>query len=86
VIFGITRLIQRMSYARRGVLRMTHAEQISPSRARRMSGVLWDTFTGSAPYKDVFRRFVHPVFLARLAWETVAGAFRAATQGRGEAD
>ena len=26
------------------------------ARARRMSGVLWDTFTGSAPYRDVFVR------------------------------
>jgi flavin-dependent dehydrogenase len=86
VIFGITRLIQRMAYARRGVLRMTHAEQVSGSRSRRMSGVLWDTFTGSAPYQDVFRRFVHPVFLARLAWETLSGSFRDASQGRGEAD
>jgi flavin-dependent dehydrogenase len=85
VIFGITRLIQRMTYARRGVLRMTQAEQVSRSRTRRMSGVLWDTFTGSAPYRDVFRRFVHPVFLARLACETAAGAFRAASHGRGKA-
>jgi len=77
-IFGITRLIQRMTYARRGMLRMTRGEQVSHERTPRMSGVLWDTFTGSAPYRDVFRRFVHPVFLGRLAWETAASAFRTA--------
>jgi flavin-dependent dehydrogenase len=85
-IFGITRLIQRMAYARRGVLRMTQAEQRSRELSRRMSGVLWDTFTGSAPYGDVFRRFIHPVFLGRLAWETMAGAFRAVSQGARKAD
>jgi hypothetical protein len=81
VIFGITRLIQRMPCARRAVLRMTQAEQVSRARTPRMSGVLWDTFTGSAPYRDVFRRFIHPVFLGRLAWETLAGAFRGAPKG-----
>jgi flavin-dependent dehydrogenase len=85
VIFGITRLIQRMGYARRGVLRMTRAEQVSVSRSPRMSGVLWDTFTGSAPYRDVFRRFIHPVFLGRLAWETLRGVFPAASQPRRKA-
>jgi flavin-dependent dehydrogenase len=71
-IFAITGLMQRMACARRGLLRMARSEQASPARTPRASGVLWDTFTGSAPYRDVFRRFAHPVFLARLAWESAA--------------
>ena len=48
-----------------------------------MSQVLWDVFTGSAPYRRVVARAMHPAFLARLAWSTVAanlapGAFAAA--------
>jgi len=85
-IFGITRMIQKMTYARRGMLRMTQAEQVAHDRAPRMSGVLWDTFTGSAPYRDVFRRFVHPVFLGRFAWETAAGALRRASRERSAPD
>ncbi|MGE5248290.1 MAG: hypothetical protein ACM3L8_08075, partial [Verrucomicrobiota bacterium] len=81
-IFGITRLIQRMTCLRRGVLRMTQAEQVSRLATPRMSGVLWDTFTGSAPYRDVFRRFIHPAFLGRLARETLAGAFSASSRSR----
>jgi hypothetical protein len=42
-----------------------------------MSDVLWDTFTGSAPYGDVFRRSLHPVFLGRLLYETLMGALPA---------
>ncbi len=76
-IFRITGLIQRMPHARRGLLRMTAAEQKSRAGTKRMSGVLWDTFTGSAPYRDVFRRFIHPLFLGRLIWETAAGALPA---------
>lgn len=33
-----------------------------------MSSVLWDVFTGSAPYTSVLMRTLHPAFLAGLAW------------------
>ena len=55
-------------FARRGVLRMTVKEQQSADSPRRMSGVLWDLFSGSASYTDVFLRTLHPAFLGRLAW------------------
>ena len=70
VIFLVTRLIQSLRFARRGVLRMTTAEQGGSPRRQRMSGVLWDTFTGSAPYLDVFLRTLSPAFLGRLAYAT----------------
>ncbi len=38
-----------------------------------MSMVMWDLFTGSAPYGEVFLRTLHPAFLGRLAWETLVG-------------
>ena len=37
-----------------------------------MSSVLWDVFTGSAPYREVLLRTLHPFFLARLAWNLLA--------------
>jgi hypothetical protein len=40
-----------------------------------MSEVLWDTFTGSAPYRDIFRRTLMPGFLGNLSWQTAAGLF-----------
>jgi CRP-like cAMP-binding protein len=38
-----------------------------------MSTVLWDTFTGSAPYRDVFMRTLHPAFWLRLLWDIAVG-------------
>ncbi len=73
VIFMVTRLIQKLKIARRAVLGMAHNEQNNPAIPARMSGVLWDTFTGSAPYKHVFMRTLHPAFLVRLCYESLAG-------------
>jgi len=70
VIFQITRMIQGYRFARRGVLRMTTDEQGVSPRRQRMSGVLWDTFTGSASYRDVFLRTLSSAFLGRLAYAT----------------
>jgi hypothetical protein len=54
----------------RGVVKMTAREQTSPEAEKRMSVVLWDMFTGSAPYRDVFFRTLDPRFLGRFAWES----------------
>ena len=64
--FAVTRQIQQHQFARRAVLRMTTDEQTKAGSARRMSQVLWDMFTGSAPYRDIFTRTLHPAFLGRL--------------------
>ena len=66
VTFLVTRVIQKFRVARRAVLRMTQKEQGKGALSQRMSGVLWDMFTGSASYLDVFLRTLHPVFLVRL--------------------
>jgi len=73
LIFGVTTLIQRLRFLRRGVLRMTAREQRDEGRNRLMSSVLWDVFTGSAPYKEILLRTFNPVFPLRLAWNLVAG-------------
>ncbi len=67
MMFLVTRLIQGQRIARRAVLRMTANEQKESDSKKRMSMVLWDMFTGSAPYKDIFLRTLNPAFLARLA-------------------
>ena len=73
LIFGVTTLIQRLRFLRRGVLRMTAGEQKQAGKNRIMSSVLWDVFTGSAPYKEILLRTFHPGFPLRLAWNLVAG-------------
>ena len=66
--FVFTRLAQRVTVARRALLLMTLDEQRRAGRLRRMSGILWDMFSGSAPYRDIFLRMLHPAFAARFAW------------------
>ena len=66
IIFLVTHLIQKFQFTRRAVLRMTAREQKTEGAAPRMSTVLWDTFTGSAPYSEIFLRTLNPAFLARL--------------------
>jgi hypothetical protein len=74
VVFGVTHLIQRVRVLRKGVVRMTAKEQASANGRRPMSGVLWDVFTGSAPYRDVLLRTMKPAFPATLVWNVAASA------------
>lgn len=69
LVFAFTRQIQHRRFARQGMLRMVMREQLHPSVQPRMSMVLWDTFTGSASYGDVFLRTLHPFFWCRLLWD-----------------
>ena len=75
LIFEVTKLIQKFAFLRRGVLRMVRREQAHPDRPQRMSEVLWDTFTGSAPYKEVFLRTLNPLFFLQLIVDVVVGIF-----------
>jgi hypothetical protein len=35
--------------------------------------VFWDTFTGSAHYRDIFLRTLHPIFMGRFLWDIAVG-------------
>ena len=71
IVFWVTGLIQGMRFSRRAMLRMTALEQRSDSATRHISTILWDVFTGSAPYKEIFVRALHPGFILRLVWNLV---------------
>ncbi len=66
-IFTFIPIMHKSRLLRRGVLRMVKAEQGRPDGARPMSNILWDMFTGSAPYRDVLGRALRLSFLASLA-------------------
>ena len=72
-VFSIATLVQKAKFARRGVLRMTINEQQQEGSKRRMSTVLWDLFSGSASYTNVFLRTLHPAYIASLIWNLGAG-------------
>jgi len=79
LIFAVVHWIKAFRPLLRGVIRMTAGEQARPSAAKRMSIVLWDMFTGSAPYREIFARTLDPRFLGRFAWES---ALAAASRGK----
>jgi flavin-dependent dehydrogenase len=74
IAFFLTRLVQRMRLARRAMYRTVVAEQSKAANARRLSGVLWDMFSGSAPYKDIFSRMLHPALMGALARSAAVSA------------
>ncbi len=71
VSFAAVHWIKAFGPLVRGVTRMTGLEQLRPGNARRMSIILWDMFTGSSPYRDIFFRSLDPRFLISFAWESL---------------
>ena len=70
LMFAVVHWIKALGPLVRGVLKMAAREQASPGSARRMSIVLWDMFTGSAPYRDTFFQTLDPRFVGRFMWES----------------
>jgi len=68
--FAVVHQIKALGPLLSGVLSMTEGEQSRPGSDRRMSIVLWDMFTGSAPYRDIFYRTLDPRFLGRFLWNS----------------
>jgi hypothetical protein len=71
VIFAVVRRIKAIGPLLRGVMRMSEKEQDRPGAAPRMSIVLWDMFTGSASYREIFGRTLDPRFLTRFLWDSL---------------
>jgi hypothetical protein len=62
VVFAFARQIQMRRFTRRAVLRMIAREQRKESGQSLMSMVMWDMFTGGAPYQEILLRALHPAF------------------------
>lgn len=71
MIFFVTHIIQQLRFARNALLISLADEQRSPEKSQRMSSVIWDTFTGSSSYQDVFRRILHPTVVIRFIWSLI---------------
>jgi len=61
-------LVKKADFLTRGVMRTTKIEQGKENSKRFMSMILWDMFTGSAPYRAVFFRSLNPRFIASFIW------------------
>ncbi len=59
-IFNVTTVIQKSSILKKGLFNTVLSEQSKVRYQRRLSAILWDTFTGSAPYADILQRGIDP--------------------------
>lgn len=75
LIFDITSLIQKSSFLKKGLYNTVVHEQKLVRYQRRLSAILWDTFTGSAPYKDILWRGMNPKLITSLLRNIIKGTF-----------
>jgi flavin-dependent dehydrogenase len=71
IVFAVTRIVQRYAFLRRGLCRRVTAEQ-GNGGSQPLSKILWNTFTGSAPYRDILLCGLQPSFLLAFAWNILA--------------
>lgn len=70
LVFSIVGIIRRTRILREAVMEMVRREQLHTGSSKTMSSLLWDTFTGSATYKDIFRRGLNGTVVPRLTLES----------------
>ena len=70
LVFMIVSVIRRLPFMRAGIVNQVRKEQAGPSTHRGMSVMLWNTFTGSASYRDIFVDGLKPSRLAPLLMES----------------
>jgi len=66
VMFATNAIMKKSRLTRRAMLQMAVKEQEKPGAAPHMSSLLWNMFTGSAPYVEMFLGTLHPGFLFNL--------------------
>ena len=76
LMFAVVHWIKAIRPLVAAVVTMSAREQEGVPGRRRMSMVLWDMFTGSAPYREIFLRTLAPPFIVRFAWESCRMAMR----------
>jgi hypothetical protein len=76
LIFFVTTIIQRSHLLKKVIFRMVVQEQKKDRNKRVMSSLLWDTFSGSASYRNILWRSVNLILLTKLGWKMLTGVFR----------
>jgi len=78
VMFGMTGIFKRFRFLRRIMYLMAQREQQHPSRPPHMSSLLWNMFTGSAPYTEICRDALRPGFAGNMLLNAAVGLMPAA--------
>jgi flavin-dependent dehydrogenase len=66
VMFATNAIMKNSRLTRKAMLRMAQKEQEKTTARPHMSTLLWNMFTGSAPYVEMFRGTLHPGFIYNL--------------------
>lgn len=77
-VFAIVRMLRRRSFTSTAILRMITSEQRRQADRQYMSAIVWDIFTGSAPYRDILVRTFNPAFWSRFLWHVGVSIVRRA--------
>jgi flavin-dependent dehydrogenase len=75
IIYRVVDIIKKSPLLKHAVMRMAANEQKNRGNQRRMSTVLWDMFTGSSSYREVFFRCIHPGFWTRFFLNIITSIF-----------
>jgi flavin-dependent dehydrogenase len=67
IMFATNTVFKHSRVTRSAMLRMAQREQARESAKPHMSSLLWNMFTGSEPYLEMFRGTFHPGFIGHLA-------------------
>jgi flavin-dependent dehydrogenase len=78
VMFATNAIMKNSALVRRSMLNMARTEQQRSGARPHMSSLLWNMFTGSAPYVEMFKGTLHPGFI----WNLVRSLFSSLLPGR----
>lgn len=82
-MFATNTVFKHSRIARSAMLRMAQREQKKTSAKPHMSSLLWNMFTGSAPYLEMFRGTLHPGFVGNLLVNLTASIWPKRNKGKG---
>jgi flavin-dependent dehydrogenase len=74
-IFNSIRIIQKLPALKKGILFQVEKEALKKGKSRHLSMILWDTFTGSAPYREILLRALKPSFIFSFMWQVIRSIF-----------
>jgi flavin-dependent dehydrogenase len=73
LIFFVSTVIQQSAFLKKILFQSIVKEQKKERGKREMSLLLWDTFTGSASYKNILLRSLNPLLFVRLFRNILSG-------------
>jgi len=76
LLFGCSIFAKKLGFLQRAMLDLVRREQNAQGKRRTMSTILWDMFTGSAPYGQICLRAATPDFIPRFALACVRAILR----------